>query len=57
MSGKQAKTGKIVESCYEFLIGGSKVAIDLRFEARRLLAKLPRFSKIRGLGGRKWSCL
>ena len=33
MYGKQAKIGKIDESCLEFLIGGSKIAKNLRFEA------------------------
>ena len=31
MYGKQAKIGKIDESCQEFIIGGSKVAKNLRF--------------------------
>ena len=45
MYGKQAKIGKINEMCQE-LIGGSKVAKNLRFEAQQLLAKLLRFSNI-----------
>ena len=44
--GKQAKIGKIDESWQEFLIRGSKVARNVRLEARQLLAKLLRFSKI-----------
>ena len=52
MYGKQANIRKIEETFSEFLIGGSKVAKNLRYEALQLLAKLLRFLKIRGSGGR-----
>ena len=57
MYGKQAKIGKFDESCQEFLFGSSKVAKNLRFEARQLLDKLLRFSKILRLRGSKMELL
>ena len=54
---KKSEIGKIDGSCLEFLIGGSKVAKNLRLEARQLLARLHTiFGNLR-LMGRKWSCL
>ena len=35
MYGKQVKIGKIDESCKKFLFGSSKVAKNLRIEARK----------------------